>query len=272
VRLEAAGRAARLAAAIADPARRQVAAGLLQRVAGRRAQAERILFAVLEAPSASSEAVPALLLLHRGEIARGRTPAWSAAHLANDPAAQAVVEAWRVTERRGPAAARELETRLAALDPRHPLALAATALRLGWRLALGDPTLAREALGLLDLELVRGSDGPRGLIHRARLGVRAQDRSVALGSLAELTARLALERRPAVARAALSTLETFPADWEDDRYRRLHAALAESAVLPASSPETTDPGELLSVPSAVPATRRRAHLAGSSCGSPDKCG
>ena len=226
VRLKASGRAGRLAAAIADPARRQVAVGLLQLRAGRRVHAERSLFAVLDAPSAASEALPALLLLHRREIARGRAPAWAAAYLAKDPAAQAVVEGWRVTELRGSAAVRELEPRLAAIDPRHPLAPAATALRLGWRVALGDPLLAREALGLLDPELAGGSDSPGGLIRRARLGLLAQDREAALGSLAELAATLALDPRPEVAKAALYALETFPADWRGERYLRLHADLS----------------------------------------------
>ncbi len=249
VRLKDIERARRLAAAITDPARRQVAFGLLHLAAGRRVQGERNLRRALDAAPSSaasstsaswpprSEAFYALLSLHRSELVSGHVPASLAARMETDPEARAVVEAWRLAELRHPAAVRELEPRLAAIDPRHPLATAATILRIGWRQALGDPRLAREALELLEPELANGSEGPWGLIRRARLALLAHDRAVASASLAELAGRLgnASERlrrddpkpKPAASEAALRVLETFPDAWKDTRYARLHADLSK---------------------------------------------
>ncbi len=249
VRLKDIGRARRLAAAITDPARRQVAFGLLHLAAGRRVQGERNLRRALDAAPSSaatstsaswpprSEAFYALLSLHRSELVSGHVPASLAARMETDPEARAVVEAWRLAELRHPAAVRELEPRLAEIDPRHPLATAATILRIGWRQALGDPRLAREALELLEPELANGSEGPWGLIRRARLALLAHDRAVASASLAELAGRLgnASERlrrddpkpKPAASEAALRVLETFPDAWKDTRYARLHADLSK---------------------------------------------
>ncbi len=227
VRLKAAGRARRLAAAISDPTERQIAFGLLHLAAGRRVQGERSLRNAVDGTAASSEAFHALLSLHRGELVRGRVPAQLAARLENDPEARTVVEAWRLADLRHPAAVRQLEPRLAAIDPRHPLATAARILRIGWRQALGDPPLAREALELLEPELAGGPEGPRGLIRRARLALLARDRALAWASLAELAEHFDRKPMPAVADAALRTLETFPDAWKNDlRYARLHADLS----------------------------------------------
>ncbi len=100
--------------------------------AGRRVQGERNLRRALDAAPSSaatstsaswpprSEAFYALLSLHRSELVSGHVPASLAARMETDPEARAVVEAWRLAELRHPAAVRELEPRLAAIDPRRP--------------------------------------------------------------------------------------------------------------------------------------------------------
>ena len=88
-----------------------------------------------------------MLSLHQPALSRGQSFSFTA-QLGESPAA-AVVEGWRLS---GEAwqGLRRLETQLSQIDVRHPLFVAATRLRVSWRVDSGEADLAQEALDLLE--------------------------------------------------------------------------------------------------------------------------
>ncbi len=223
LRLKAAPRARRVAASLQDPVERQTAFALLHLASGRRAKGERALRALAARQPGASEALHAWMLLEQQALRQGPPPPGLAARIESDPLAAAVLKGWRLASVRNHQALRRLEPRLAAADPRHPLFEAATGLRIIWRQAGVDPSLAREALGLLEPQLALGRQPGQSLIRRAALAAVAADPATALASLLELAP--ALERQPSRARVrqALRILESLPDDAPG--YARLHADL-----------------------------------------------
>ncbi len=228
MRVKVPDRARRLADSLRDPAERQVALALTHLATGRPRLGEEMLWRALElAPESSSDAEPraalaareafhALLLHRRGGIQEDENSATIDAHLARDAAAAAVLEGWRLIQARRPLAVRRLDTDLATVGPRHPLFETVTVLRISWRLASGDPALAREGLAMLEPQLAHGVQGGAGLLQRARLGAVVSDSDVVLGSLLELAPLI--RRQPAedpkrvrLVREALRVLSSLPA-------------------------------------------------------------
>ncbi len=223
LRLKAAPRARRVAAAIRDPVTRQTAFALLHLASGRRARGEGALRNLAARQAGASEALYAWMLLEQRALRQGRPPAELAARLERDPLAAAVLEGWRLASVHNHQALRQLESRFAAADPRHPLFEAATGLRIIWRQAGGDPSLAAEALDLLEPQLTPARRPVHGLIRRAALAAAAADPEAALASLLELAPALKRQPSPVRARQALGILESLPDDAPG--YERLHADL-----------------------------------------------
>jgi spermidine synthase len=197
-RLEAGGsaaRAERVAASVADPARRDAALAALalaRNALGRaRSSAERAL-----ARDPGLEAASAILVLaaraHPGEAERA----------ARSPAERAVATAWALEDRSDFRALRALEPELARVGAPSPLEPEAARLRARWRLAEGGAAQLREGLSILDEILARFPSRPR-LELRAELAAAAGDVDAALASLAELVDRRGPEeeRRRIAARA-----------------------------------------------------------------------
>ena len=231
LRLRTAARARRLAGAIRDPLEQRTAFALLHLASGRRARGERELRALATRQADPSEALFAWMLLQQQALLRGRPPAELAARLEREPLAQAVLEGWRLVSVRNHQALRQLEPRLAAADPRHSLFEAATSLRITWRQASGEPSLAREALDLLEPQLALGRQLGHGLLRRAALAAAAAEPAIALASLVELAPALRRQPNPARAREALRILRSLPAD--EPGHARLQADL--TALLTDSS-------------------------------------
>jgi len=208
VRHGAAERARRLAATVPDPALRETALALVDAGEGNRREAERRLRAVREVDPEAAEPLLALLQLYRREIRRGEE--LLLLRELEDGPARAVVEGWRLEGRGDPAAVRRLEPELAALHPDHLLADDALRLRIGWRLATGDPARGREALELVE-DLLAGNPLPGDLLLRAEAALAAGDPAAAVASLHELARGLGQGRFPAAAlRPALELADALP--------------------------------------------------------------
>ncbi|MEM7349701.1 MAG: fused MFS/spermidine synthase [Acidobacteriota bacterium] len=237
IRDKAIHRARRLAAVLHDPTQREVALALTHIASGRPRLGEKMLSSAFELNEArlagdSAEAAGALFLLKRQEIKQGRVPQRLAARLDTDPVSAAVVEGWRLNHLRNPRAIRRLEPALALAGPRHPLFEVATALRIAWRQATGEPNLAKEALELFEPVLAHGVQGGSGLLQRARLSMAAQMPDATLASLLELGAVLQRQTRDSPARLqlaqrALGVLSTLnPLTRDDPRVTDLEAQLS----------------------------------------------
>lgn len=223
LRLDLLPRARRVAAALRDPADRQTALALLHLAAGRRARGERALRAVATRQAGASEALHAWMLLQQRVLAQRPPPPALAARIGDDPIAAAVLEGWRLTRVHDHQGLRALEPRLAGAGPRHPLFESATALRVAWRQASGDPSLATEALALLEPTLTVGRRPSHGLLRRAALAAAAADPATARASLRELLPLLKRQPSPPRVRQALGILESLPAGSPSDA--RLQADL-----------------------------------------------
>ena len=91
-----------------------------------------------------------------------------------------------------------------------PLASDAIRLRVGWRLAAGDPALAREAVALLD-PLIAASPLGSDWVLRARAVAAAGDAPAAFATLHEAVKAIHRERpRRKLAWEALLVLESLP--------------------------------------------------------------
>jgi spermidine synthase len=208
VRYGAADRARRLAATVPDPALRETARALVDAGAGRRREAERRLRAAREIDPEAEEPLLALLQLYRREIRRGEE--LLLLRELEDAPARAVVEGWRLEGRGDPSAVRRLEPELAAVPPGHLLADDALRLRVGWRLATGDPARGGEALELVE-DLLAGNPLPGDLLLRTEAALAAGDPAAAVASLHELARGLGQGRFPAsVLRPALALAGALP--------------------------------------------------------------
>jgi hypothetical protein len=93
-----------------------------------------------------------------------------------------------------------------------PLHDAALRLRIGWRLASGDPRHAREAIALLD-PFMAGAAAPRDGLLRARLAFAAGDPAAAYASLLEIAdLGLYVSDHQQTARDGLALLERVEAE------------------------------------------------------------
>ena len=242
IRQKAVDRARRLAESLDDPDQRRIAQALVHLASGRPRLGRELLLRELELEAPAVEAFHALLLLDRQTLQRGDVTGRLGAHLVEDARAAAVVEGWRLARLGTPLEIRRLEPDLAAIGPRHSLAGAATALRITWRQASGDPARAREALTLLEPTLAYGERQGSGLIRRARLAAAAAEPETAVASLLELAVLLGRQdrRQPALeqrtrrqVREAREVLRSLPVTVrEDPSAMRLEAdlrGLAEAA-------------------------------------------
>lgn len=178
-RLAGAGSAALRMRGLGRPVDREVARALVELDRGETEAARQRLAEVVREDPRHAYARAELLRLSRRRLEQGLDPtAVVAAPL--DPAELAVAEAWRLSGRNGGGGIRRLESALAAIPPRHPLAREAALLRTEWRLASGSPDLAREAIALVD-RAIRWE--PEDLLRRARVCAAAQEPSAALNSL-----------------------------------------------------------------------------------------
>ncbi len=179
-------RAERLAKSLTDPVLRQTALGLTHLAAGRNRAAQLTLRQALRLDPHSEEALAGMLRLHRPAISRGQSFSFIA-QLGESPAA-AVVEGWRLS---GEAwqDVRRLETRLSEIGVRHPLFVAATRLRVSWRVDSGEADLAQEALDLIE-PLQAALRQPEDLLLQARAGQAAGQPQVALAAIRDALPRL----------------------------------------------------------------------------------
>jgi hypothetical protein len=105
-----------------------------------------------------------------------------------------------------------LDARLAAIDPRSPLAAEAVRLRALWRSRLGDPSFAREGMQILDVLLPRVHTR-EDLRLRARLAERANAITGALATWMDLARSTGPRaRRVGDARSGLELLRSGRAD------------------------------------------------------------
>ena len=240
-------RALRLATELRDDEARRSAFGWLDAYGYAPADSGAAGGAAAAPPAAASPEALAMRLLAlraaaRSEAARGTThdagrvqPTGELADwVARDPAADALVEAWHALTASDEVRWSELDLRLAAIDPRHPLREAATRARIAWRLQSGDPLAAAAALPMLDALLARKSV-PIDLALRATLGLAARDRWTGFAALDELARMLADESpqrgaRIREARRLLRDLAAAPPALDDQEKQAeeiLEAALAE---------------------------------------------
>jgi hypothetical protein len=227
-------RAQRLADALASPVERAVAQGVVAQRQGRREGARRRVREALQESPRHPTARAVLLRLSARQIQEGADPETFVAPPL-DEVERAVVEGWRAVEAEAVRALRALEPALAALPPRHPLLAEASRVRVRWRLASGDPELAREALPIADRALASAAD-PSDELLRARACVIAGDFFQALDTLSNLALRLRA-RQPgsaAFAREGLRLAQEIPAEpgLEEMRsrvVRALEARLRQSA-------------------------------------------
>jgi spermidine synthase len=202
-------RAAGVAEALADPARRREAQALVRAAAGSR-EGTAALAAVVAADPGAREAAAALVLLSRRELVSGEAGPEARAAAAAEPAA-AVVEAWRAETRREAVALRGLDARLAAVPAGDAHFAEAARLRIEGRLRSGRPADAEEAVELADQLLAR-LRRPAHWLLRIRALAGSGRAEAALGDLEEIFAAVSGERPvPQFAAACLEALAAIPA-------------------------------------------------------------
>jgi len=186
------------------------------------------LLAELEDTATEREVPFALLLWARLESVGPNAPRLLSEWARRDVLATALLQGWRAVAEDRAAAVQELEPQLEAVGPRHPAYTAALRLRIGWRLASGDPVRAREGLRLHQT-LTATLAGLPDLMLRARLAAKARDPELVRVSLHEILP--ILERREglrATAEEALGLLDSTPGGDEAAR-ARLRERLAAAA-------------------------------------------
>jgi spermidine synthase len=185
-------RAAQVAAALADPARRLAAQASLALRAGRASEAGRLAGEALAADATRLDA-------REIALAAGVPNAARAAEAGTDGAsAQALLQARRAAALAEPDwnTVRALDAPLAAIDPRSALATEATQLRARSRLASGDSAQAREGMRILD-ELLPRFRTRGDLRLRAQLADATFATSGALSTWMELATLGTVESRAA---------------------------------------------------------------------------
>jgi spermidine synthase len=220
-------RAAQVAAALPDEARRLAAQASLALRAGRASEAGRLAG---EASAADATRLDAREIA----LAAGVPDAERAAAAGTDgPSPQALLQARRAAALAEPDwnTVRALDAPLAAIDPRSALAAEATQLRARSRLASGDPAQAREGMRILDALLPRIRTRA-GLRLRAQLADVAGAISGALSTWMELaTSDTAPSRAAAAARGIAlvrSPHATSLSQQERDAWLRDFEAVATS--------------------------------------------
>jgi spermidine synthase len=201
-------RAARIAAAVEEPARRREAEAL---VGAARSGDVGELRSVVAADPGAREAAAALVLQSRASLVAGTADPVTSAAAASEPAA-ALVLAWRAETSGDAAALRALDGRLAAVDAAHPLFAEALRLRVEARLATGDRRDAEAAVQLADLLAARLRRSSIWLPRVRALAASGQP-AAALGDLEEIAASLGGERTaPRYAQRLLNALRAIPPD------------------------------------------------------------
>jgi hypothetical protein len=211
-------RAERVAGTLQDPVDRRVADALIQIAQGQGQRGRPLLLEALRQEPAHREARAALLRLSQSELRRGLDPL-DLVEAPLDDAERAVIAGWRAGEVGDAAHLLALEPALAAVPPRHPLAQDANRLRAGWRIASGDPRLAREAIEIASRAIwVEGRPGD--MLLRARACVAAEELDSAIDALAILVSRLnGSPRSRERARLGLGVLRPIPAGQRLDGLR-----------------------------------------------------
>jgi len=205
---------ARRVAEAAPAAERDLAMGILAVAAGRPGAGRARLQRVLARSPGQPDALATLLTLSNahqaGRPLQGRRPP---GHFG------AVWDAWKV-QRQDPRRIRTHEAALAAVPFEHPMWAEATRLRAQWRIALGDPRLAEDALELLDAMLNRAGT-LQDLLLRGSANASARQWRAALSTLLELAGRLRAEPQHRwLARDALALLGRVPRGIVDPILRR----------------------------------------------------
>ncbi len=214
IRQGSVARACRLPRALADLVVRDTAIGLCETAMGRSRRAATALRRALQLDRFNAEAAAALLRLQR--MTSGQPSPQLTARLTADPEA-AVIAGWQAVRSRDWQRLRELDSRLAAVDSRHPLFSAATRLRVRWRALSGDSVLGREALNLLE-PLLAPVPRPEDLLLRARAGVGVGEPRIALAAVSEALPKL--DQRPALRRQARQMVESLLELGEAESWRQ----------------------------------------------------
>jgi predicted membrane-bound spermidine synthase len=190
-------RAQRIADSLATPAARSAAGAQVALARGRSGEALRLAGEALALEPANARAAEAALAAGspaaRDAALAGSLGAGAQAYAIADERSR--VGDWGAVEARDAA--------LAAIDPRSPLAVEATRIRVGWRLERGDAASAREALALLDPQLTRFSNRS-DLRLRAKLAANAGEIAGALATWLELAAGGPPAERRAARESALA--------------------------------------------------------------------
>ncbi|TMA26850.1 MAG: hypothetical protein E6J87_21740, partial [Deltaproteobacteria bacterium] len=198
VRRLSGARAERVAKALSDPVQRAVGEAIAGIDDGKRERPRRRLEEALRLDPRNQEARAAMLRLSVGAIAGGANPEQIVSPPLSDEE-RALADGW-ATRARDPRAlaAGELDARLAAVAPRHPLGPDAMRLRVQGRLASGDPGLAKDA-DLLANDYFGHRSDPSSILLLAETAAAVGDPATVLERLSELID--ALDPRRASSRA-----------------------------------------------------------------------
>jgi spermidine synthase len=178
-------RARRTAGAMPPGPARRVAHALIDAATGARPRADAALLSLVREAPGTPEPLHALMVVRGGALTSGEDPDGLQPAIAADPVAAAVLEGWRHARAGRLPEVRPLEETLASVPRHEPLHEPALRLRIGWRLASGEPALAREAIALLDTFMAEAAKAPDALL-RARLAAVAGEPPTVYASLLEI--------------------------------------------------------------------------------------
>jgi spermidine synthase len=167
---------------------------------GRSSQAARNAFErALELDPSRDDVRAGRILVERGQLPdTGLTPR-----------EQSIAAAWRLANANEMASIRAFESGLSEWRAGDILYEDALRLRVAWRIASGNPALAREALDM-NSTILYGTRTPRDYLQRARAAQIAGDTNAAWGALEELGRRLRVKNGPALARQGLEIARRLP--------------------------------------------------------------
>ena len=204
-------RARRVAGAMESGTPRRFVEALLEIASGRRARGEADLLRMARADRRARRAAGAHGVARGRALTRGEDPGGLLPRIAADPLGAAVLEGWRRSRSGQLPDVEELEPVLASAVRHEPLYEPALRLRLGWRLASGDPARAREAIALFDPFMAEAARAPDAVL-RARLALAAGDAPAAYANLLEVAdLGLVVSDDQQTAREALTLLDRIAA-------------------------------------------------------------